>query len=364
MRLNIKVKLMGGFLIVIALLLAVFGVGFQGLTSVGNATDVIVHEELPEDEGVRELELLITEQEALYFEAALTLDHETLLHAEALNEEISHQFDVLLSLFHTGDPLIASLGNVEVEWLEFLETGEAMAAAYLAGDSATGLALSHEFDAEVVQMEAELAEIVATIEENVEASFLSAESAKSSAITLMIALAVIAALAAAAIGFWLSISISKGVSTVGAAMNKIAVGDLSEKVNIKSQDEIGDMAKAYAEMQVYLGEMATVAEKLGDGDLTVQVRPKSEADTLGNSFVRMVDQLRSLVLQVRSGADSMTEASAQLSTAAEQSGQATQEVAAAATQMAKGSEEQTETVNEAATAVAHVPCSGTSATIA
>lgn len=39
MRLTIKTKLIGGFLVVVAMLLVVFGVAYDGLTSMGNAAD-------------------------------------------------------------------------------------------------------------------------------------------------------------------------------------------------------------------------------------------------------------------------------------------------------------------------------------
>ena len=45
-------------------------------------------------------------------------------------------------------------------------------------------------------------------------------------------------------------------------------GNLTAQVNIKSSDEIGDMARAYAEMQVYLQEAAGLAEQIGDGNLS------------------------------------------------------------------------------------------------
>ncbi len=154
---------------------------------------------------------------------------------------------------------------------------------------------------------------------------------------------IIAILAGAAVAYFLSRSISNGVSAVGSAMNRIAVGDLNSEVNISSKDEIGDMAVSYRGMQTYLGEMAQ-AEQIGAGNLTVQVRPKSEDDALSNAFVKMLTNLRGLIGQVNTSADGVAGASSQLASAAEETGKATGGVASATQQVAEGSNDQAKSV--------------------
>ena len=90
----------------------------------------------------------------------------------------------------------------------------------------------------------------------------------------------------------LSRSISNGVSAVGRGLQRISVGDLGAQVNIKSSDEIGDMARSYREMQEYLEEMSGAAGSLAEGDLNVVVAAKSDQDALGNAFVQMVSGLK------------------------------------------------------------------------
>lgn len=78
MKLNIRAKLIGGFLVVVAMLLVVFGVSWNGLNSMGAAADHIVHESLPQVEEAKDLELQLALQTELYFEYALTLDEAVL----------------------------------------------------------------------------------------------------------------------------------------------------------------------------------------------------------------------------------------------------------------------------------------------
>ena len=54
MRLNIRAKMIGGFLVVIALLLVVAVISWNGLNQLDAAADHIVHEQLPEDQEVRD----------------------------------------------------------------------------------------------------------------------------------------------------------------------------------------------------------------------------------------------------------------------------------------------------------------------
>ncbi len=153
------------------------------------------------------------------------------------------------------------------------------------------------------------------------------------------------------LGFFLSRLISRGVNTVAGALRQIAVGDLTAKVEVNTADEIGEMAKSYSQMQEYLQEMSNAAERIGAGDLTVEVAPKSEEGALGKSFVVMTTNLRDLIGQVGSTAGSVGEASAQLSNAAEQAGQATQGIASTSQQVAKGAEQQTESVQQTGNAM-------------
>ena len=164
--------------------------------------------------------------------------------------------------------------------------------------------------------------------------------ATSSAQTMGIGIAVVSIAIMMVIGFLLSRNISSGVTTVGRALQEISTGNLDAQVNIESADEIGEMAKSYGEMRVYLQEASRVAQRIGDGDLTVVASAKSEKDVLGNALSQMVGNLRGLIGQMGQNATSLQDASNQLSSAAEQAGQATQGIASASQQVAQGAQQQ------------------------
>ena len=66
-------------------------------------------------------------------------------------------------------------------------------------------------------------------------------------------------------------------------------GDLEHNIDVNRDDEIGELARTFAKMVTYLKEMAGVSESIAGGDLTVEVKPRSSHDTLGNAFARMVE---------------------------------------------------------------------------
>jgi methyl-accepting chemotaxis protein len=144
--------------------------------------------------------------------------------------------------------------------------------------------------------------------------------------------------------YFVSRSLAKPIVAVSKAAAQIASGDLDIDLNVQQKDEIGQMALDFHQMTRYLIGMADTAEKIAQGDLTVQVKPLSEKDRLGNAFARMAANLRSLVGRVAESATSLTAASSQLSAAANQSGAAASQIAATIQQVAQGASQQSAAV--------------------
>jgi methyl-accepting chemotaxis protein len=96
-------------------------------------------------------------------------------------------------------------------------------------------------------------------------------------------------------------------------------GDLEHSIDLVRQDEIGELARSFAKMVLYLKEMAGVSESIAGGDLTVEVKPRSNNDTIGNAFSRMVDGLAGLVRSVRDAASQVASASGQVAGASDDS---------------------------------------------
>jgi len=96
-------------------------------------------------------------------------------------------------------------------------------------------------------------------------------------------------------------------------------GDLDQNIDIHRNDEIGALATTFNNMVAYLKEMANVSMSVAEGDLTVEVVPRSKRDTLGNAFLRMSHGLQELVRTTRDSAGQVSAGSNQVAGAADES---------------------------------------------
>ncbi|HET7106935.1 MAG TPA: methyl-accepting chemotaxis protein [Candidatus Acidoferrum sp.] len=96
-------------------------------------------------------------------------------------------------------------------------------------------------------------------------------------------------------------------------------GDLDQNIDIHRNDEIGALATTFNNMVAYLKEMASVSMAVAEGDLAVEVTPRSRRDTLGNAFVRMSHGLQEIVRSTRDSASQVSAGSNQVAGAADES---------------------------------------------
>src|SRR5260370_1279786 len=89
-------------------------------------------------------------------------------------------------------------------------------------------------------------------------------------------------------------------------------GDLDQNIDIHRNDEIGALATTFNNMVAYLKEMASVSMAVAEGDLSVEVVPRSKRDTLGNAFMRMSHGLHEPVRTTRDSAGQVSAGSNQV----------------------------------------------------
>jgi methyl-accepting chemotaxis protein len=345
---NIRTKLLGGFMIVVALLLVVFGIAYNGLNSVGNAADTIL-EETDHADHVMEIKALVANEWQWYTDYSLTHEDEGLKEARAIGQEITSEVEDLRQLMTVEE-------RREVD--QFLTAREAfvadieeMAAVYVSGDWEGGNEKMVDVDQSGNSLLAALTDMELSSQQSMQAAMASADSAQSSATKITIVIAIIATIFAVGIGLFLSQSISKGVNAVARAAEQIAQvdlatlatataamasGDLTASVTVQAQevalqsgDEIGDMAQSFNQMITRLQET-------------------------GQSFDNMIVNLRNLIGQVADSATNVSAAAGQLTASADQSARAANQVATTIQQVASGTAQQTESVTAATTTVEQV----------
>src|SRR5579859_1200603 len=133
-------------------------------------------------------------------------------------------------------------------------------------------------------------------------------------------LAILAIGGGIAIAYHMPKSITEPLLHLMSAAREIGdSGDLEQKIDIDRKDEVGELSKSFNKMIAYLKEMASVSEAIAGGDLTVQVQPRSDRDTLGKAFAEMTTGLRALVRSVRDSASQVTGGSNEVASASDES---------------------------------------------
>jgi methyl-accepting chemotaxis protein len=157
--------------------------------------------------------------------------------------------------------------------------------------------------------------------------------------TLMITVAAIAALIAVGAAVWIALGISAGLRKVMTVADAVAIGDLNQTVEIKSNDEIKDLVDRINAMTGNLRVTATMASQIANGDLTVEPKPLSEKDTLGLALESMVERLRNVVADALAASDNVSSGSQELSSSSEQLSQGATEQASSAEEASASMEE-------------------------
>jgi methyl-accepting chemotaxis protein len=106
-------------------------------------------------------------------------------------------------------------------------------------------------------------------------------------------------------------------------------GDLDQRVDINGEDEVAKLSLTFNNMVLYLREMAGLSQAIAGGDLSVEINPRSNRDTLGNAFREMTLGLRNLVKSVRDSASQVASGSNQVATASDDSAKISVQAASA-----------------------------------
>jgi methyl-accepting chemotaxis protein len=165
-----------------------------------------------------------------------------------------------------------------------------------------------------------LDQTVQSIQQSLDETSKSAMSWSILSLGLTIILTPIALVAGAIVAWRTARSISEPLTHLITVAREIGdSGDLDQNIDIHRNDEIGALATTFNNMVAYLKEMASVSMSVAEGDLTVEVAPRSKRDTLGNAFLRMSHGLQDLVRTTRDSAGQVSAGSNQVAGAADES---------------------------------------------
>ncbi len=170
----------------------------------------------------------------------------------------------------------------------------------------------------------------------------SAESAK----TILLVIIALTLLTGVGAGAWIAIGVSRGLTSAVGLASAVARGDLSQSIQVRTNDEVSDLIAALNQMTANLNATAGIADAIAAGDLTVEAKRLSNEDRLGIALENMLARLREVVQRVSTAADIMSGNSQELSASAEQLSQGSTEQAASTEEASASMEEMAANVKQ------------------
>lgn len=107
---------------------------------------------------------------------------------------------------------------------------------------------------------------------------------------------------------------------------QLAEGDLGQGKEIRGWDEIRDLLNAQQQIREYLLQINSIAEKIASGNLTLDLRARSENDAIGQALARMVRSLRETISGMTKNIDQISREYGHIAFAADRTNQATHEI--------------------------------------
>jgi methyl-accepting chemotaxis protein len=351
MRFTIKLKLALTFAVIILLSSITAWLGISNLSTVNESLAQLVEGpmkrvELAEHSSIqlmrlvrdeKNLTLLASKDDASRYDAEVAKPRQALLaDLQAAETTAKPQRKPLWAAAHEG---LAKLGELQDKVRALIQEGAVDEARHM---SAVDLA---KFVAEIND---NMQKVVDGNRQDLEQAKADADTEYEHARLLMISLVAGATLLSISAALWIALGISRGLARAATLARAVAIGDLSQEVTVKTNDEVKDLVDALNNMTANLRTTAGVADKIAGGDLTVQVKPLSDKDILGIALERMVEKLREVVREALSAADNVSSGSEELSSSSEELSQGATEQASSTEEASASMEEMAANIKQSA----------------
>lgn len=127
--------------------------------------------------------------------------------------------------------------------------------------------------------------------------------------------------------------IYQSIEQLSNAAKEISLGDVEVKLVKYGDDEFGDLVDDYTEVIKNIKYQANIAQEVANGNLTVNVQPKSGKDLMGNSLKKLVEDNHRVLNNISDAAYQVTVGASQVASASQSLAQGSTEQASAIEQI-------------------------------
>jgi methyl-accepting chemotaxis protein len=265
----------------------------------------------------------------------LRRDKEHVEGVQELGKELRNALEFSLLPFEQKENLYAQLDAYTEQFLRLVELDgqieKSIEGAVMHAGQASELALEIE---EIAQSDAE--KFKAWIQ----------KSAATATLVIWGAI-VFSVLAAAVFVFFFSRSITRPLGRAVAMFGAMKNGDFSDRLGLRSRDEIGQMGRAMDDLSENVERhLISSLQRIANGDLSFDMYVAGPKDALGGAMKSMLEDLNELLRQVHTAAEQIASGSAQVS-------DSSQSLSQGATQSASSLEEITSSMAQMASQTRH-----------
>ncbi len=286
---NLKIgsRLTVGFAVVICVFMAAMSVVLYFQKETLQAAQQIQRESLPFALTADEMVLDVTQVQQFLQDAAATHNRDSFGEADKYAQDFKKQLAKFRVMFESEQDAEAlkKLAEIDKNFDAFYELGKQMTEIYITKGIEAGNVLMEDFDERSTALGEVLGELrqVQVEEANAMADTIVKGSTHSRNALLLGG--VIGLLLGGLISYWVTSTIVKPVSQLQNAIEDIeAKGDFSQRVRIKSGDEIGAMAKSFNALldaqQKAIAEVSSVVGQMAEGEFSARVHADLKGDLL------------------------------------------------------------------------------------
>jgi methyl-accepting chemotaxis protein len=318
-KITIKGRLVLAFGILIVIFLALGAISIKSLYTINDKLGMITNNSMPSVNYAHTLNTATSDFRGKELEHIIADNADDIKAAEQAMDTLSKDIENNIELYNTmviNDTDREIINKVESYWNAYLDIQSKVVSlsADMKNKEAMNLANGEGKEA-FDKLSKALVELVDFNTKTADSLKKDANESYNNTLLVLIVVIVVAVILSVILSFIITNSIVKPINKLVETANKLALGDVNVNVEVTSKDEIGKLIEAFRKMIDNIRGQALVAEKIADGDLSIEVAIRSEYDLLGKKLYQMVKNNNEVLSNISSAADQVAVGSKQVSDA-------------------------------------------------
>ena len=251
--LSIRAKMVSGFVILIIFIAGISALSYSGLGKL-NEAEQAQQKSSSEDYAWLQLKSDILNEANAFTMLRFSQDDKPLSTTSVYTAAVKKDIASVRSV--TGESRVDILNKIESGYGDWLNTGTVLVTLN-AGDNLANADKMNNWNESSKTLLSQVDNGLAESRLATQGYLAASETAHQRMVRLLLGIAAIALAVSVLIAFIIPLTISNGIEKMVRTLQRIAAGDLTENIKVKSSDEVGEMTRACDETQKHLSELVT-----------------------------------------------------------------------------------------------------------